>query len=213
MVVMAHAMGRVESIRSTLQAVLDELGPSPARSLLKGTMLRLPRAGRPRYYRFFTREMLASFLTGMARALQTWGSLEAGLLTEGDTWFRVDTWLDSLRKFCPTDPGMLLPRPNRYSPLKRPMLFLRWMVRRDAIDPGGWTRLRPSDLVVPLDTHLFRWGKDRGLITRGQPDRMAAQQLTEALRTIEPGDPCRYDFGLAQLGMHRHRGQKHPGIL
>ncbi len=213
MVVMAHALGRVESIRATLDSILRELGPRPARFVMEGCPLAHGGKEGPRYYRFFNRSMLSSFLAGLGRALRTWGSLEQGLGIEGDTWQKVDSWLRSLRAFCPSDPGMLLPRALSSSALKRPMLFLRWMVRSDAIDPGGWTLLRPAELAIPLDTHLFRWARERGLITRRQPDRAAARQLTDFFRELVPDDPCRYDFSLAQLGMHRARGQKTPAIL
>jgi len=41
------------------------------------------------------------------------------------------------------------------SPYKRWMMFLRWMVRKDALDLGRWSRVERSDLVIPLDTHTF----------------------------------------------------------
>ena len=42
---------------------------------------------------------------------------------------------------------------------KRLNLFLRWMVRHDRVDLGVWTRVRPAQLIVPLDTHVIRVGR------------------------------------------------------
>ncbi|MCE1196271.1 DUF2400 domain-containing protein, partial [bacterium] len=55
----------------------------------------------------------------------------------------------------------LLPDPADGSACKRLLLYLRWMVRRDDIDPGGWGRVSPSALIVPLDVHMARTCRER----------------------------------------------------
>jgi uncharacterized protein (TIGR02757 family) len=77
------------------------------------------------------------------------------------------------------------------------------MVRSDHIDPGGWDRVPPSKLVVPLDRHMHRFGLRLGLIDRGQADLRAARELTAAFAAMEPGDPVKYDFALTRLGIRR----------
>ena len=52
---------------------------------------------------------------------------------------------------------------------KRLNLFLRWMVRRDALDLGVWTRVSPAKLIVPLDTHVIRVGRCLRLTALHQP--------------------------------------------
>src|SRR4029450_1012205 len=51
------------------------------------------------------------------------------------------------------------PRPSAGSGCKRLNLFLRWMVRHDALDLGVWSRVSPAKLIVPLDTHVIRVGR------------------------------------------------------
>jgi uncharacterized protein (TIGR02757 family) len=97
--------------------------------------------------------------------------------------------------------GNLLPAPKNGSACKRLFLFLRWMVRRDAVDPGGWERISPSELVLPLDVHLHRISLALGLTARTVPDLKAALEVTGALRNFDPDDPVRFDFSLARLGI------------
>ena len=80
----------------------------------------------------------------------------------------------------PVRPGVhyFFPRPSAGSGCKRLNLFLRWMVRRDAVDPGGWTSVRPAQLVVPLDTHIIRVGRCLRLTTRTSPGWKMAAEIT-----------------------------------
>lgn len=97
----------------------------------------------------------------------------------------------------------LLPDPAQGSACKRLHLYLRWMVRNDAVDPGCWRHVAPNVLVVPLDTHMHRIARALGLTRRKQADARAAAEITAAFRTIAPTDPVRYDFALTRLGIRR----------
>ena len=85
--------------------------------------------------------------------------------------------------------------------MKRLNLFLRWMVRRDDVDPGGWDSVSRGRLVVPLDTHLFRIARTLGFTDRKSADLAAALEITDRFREIAPDDPVRYDFALTRLGI------------
>ncbi len=108
----------------------------------------------------------------------------------------------------------LLTAPAQGSCCKRWCMFLRWMGRRDALDPGLWTAdsplrstfprgrsLRPDQLVIPLDTHTGRISQYLGLTRRKSLNWKAALEVTEGLRACRPDDPVRYDFALARLGI------------
>ncbi len=86
------------------------------------------------------------------------------------------------------------------SPYKRWMMFLRWMVRHDALDLGRWKGVARSDLVIPLDAHTFRVGHELGLLERKSHDWKAAVELTRALKRFSPEDPVKYDFALYRIG-------------
>ena len=87
------------------------------------------------------------------------------------------------------------------SPLKRWLMFLRWLVRKDHIDLGLWQDLvSPSDLLLPLDTHTLRVSRALSLLKRKSYDRKAVLEVSIALRRFCPHDPIRYDFALYRLG-------------
>jgi hypothetical protein len=75
------------------------------------------------------------------------------------------------------------------------------MARQDAVDPGGWTRVPPRQLVVPLDTHTIRVGRCLRLTRRATPGWLMAADITASLRAFDPADPVRYDFALCHLSM------------
>lgn len=93
--------------------------------------------------------------------------------------------------------------PAQKSSCKRLNMFLRWMVRRDkkGVDFGMWKNIAPAQLICPLDLHVARVARKLGLITRPQTDWLAALELTDSLRTLDPDDPVKYDFALFNLGI------------
>ena len=87
--------------------------------------------------------------------------------------------------------------------MKRWMMYLRWMVRRDVLDMGLWSGVKRSELIMPLDTHTFNVSRSLGLLKRGQCDLRAAVELTENLRLFDPEDPLKYDFALYRIGQEK----------
>ena len=103
----------------------------------------------------------------------------------------------------PKKPGVayFFSRPSSGGACKRLNLFLRWMVRIDRVDLGLWSRVRPAQLIVPLDTHVIRVGRCLGLTRLATPGWRMAADITRALRALDPRDPVKYDFSLCHLGM------------
>jgi uncharacterized protein (TIGR02757 family) len=87
--------------------------------------------------------------------------------------------------------------------LKRWMMFLRWMVRKDNVDMGLWNGVSKSDLIMPLDTHTFNVSKRLGLLQRKTYDLQSAIELTEMLKTFDKNDPLKYDFALYRIGQEK----------
>lgn len=102
--------------------------------------------------------------------------------------------------------------PATKSTCKRLNMFLRWMVRHDdrGVDFGLWKKIRPAQLLIPLDVHVERVARRFGLLERKQTDWQAVLELTERLRQFDPADPVKYDFALFGLGvLEKQNGQ--PG--
>jgi uncharacterized protein (TIGR02757 family) len=96
----------------------------------------------------------------------------------------------------------LCPDPRAGGAAKRWNLYLRWMVRGpDGVDLGIWSGVPAAALVVPLDTHVARVARRLGLTRRNDLSWRTAEEVTAALRSIDPGDPVRFDFALCHLGM------------
>jgi uncharacterized protein (TIGR02757 family) len=98
--------------------------------------------------------------------------------------------------------------PSQKSTCKRLNMFLRWMVRQDdnGVDFGIWNRIKPADLICPLDLHVDRVSRKLLLIHRKQTDWQTAIELTERLRQFDPLDPVKYDFALFGLGIEERWG-------
>ena len=86
---------------------------------------------------------------------------------------------------------------------KRYMMYLRWMVRKDALDLGLWTKIDKKDLLLPLDTHTFKVSQRLGLLKRKTYDMKAAIEVTQRLRRFDKSDPIKYDFALYRLGQEK----------
>ena len=87
--------------------------------------------------------------------------------------------------------------PKKGSACKRLHMALRWLVRDDGIvDLGVWKRLKPKDLMIPLDVHVARVSRELGLIDRKSNDRQTVEMLTARLREFDAEDPVKYDFAL-----------------
>jgi uncharacterized protein (TIGR02757 family) len=105
--------------------------------------------------------------------------------------------------FNPADKNSLLPSPIKGSACKRINLFLRWMIREDRVDPGGWKGVPPSKLIIPLDTHMHKICLEANITNRKQADMRTALEITRVFREIAPEDPTRYDFALTRLGIRK----------
>ena len=221
----ALAFGRVASVLQSIESLLAVMGPAPAAFVRGFDAARHGAPLRPLVHRWIRGTDLAALMLVLQRMLRGSGSIEQFFL-EGDDAGCADVGpaLDSFSTRAlatdvrpaygrpPKRPGVcyFFPRPSAGSACKRLNLFLRWMVRKDAIDMGVWTRVPPARLIVPLDTHVIRVGRCLRLTNRASPGWKMAAEITAALRTLDPADPVRYDFSLCHLGMMKACGYATP---
>jgi len=206
LVASALAYGRVAQIHASVARVLDPLYDEPARRLATASHKDLRDHCKGFRHRFTGEEDLFGLLAGIGSAMRKEGSLQAifkkGLKTTGGNTTGALIYLRN-RLLGPTgrSKNTLLPDPQASSACKRLHLFLKWMVRSDDIDPGGWRCLQPSQLIVPMDVHMHRICSCLGFTARKSADGVSAREATESFRSICPEDPVKYDFALTRFGI------------
>lgn len=203
------AYGRVVQIGRSVGRALDLLGPTPHQEILSASGASLRRRTRGFRHRFTDEGDLAALLVGIKRVLERDGTLGACFARGGPT--ANSTVLEAATAFVrevgrgSSGGGFpLLPSPENGSACKRLHLYLRWMIRRDDVDPGSFDLDLTSRLLVPVDTHMHRIGRQLGFTVRRQVDVRTALEITAGFRSLVPEDPVRFDFVLARRGM---RGQ------
>ncbi len=203
------AFGRVEQIIKSVGIVLDVLGPHPRVSLLGLSDEELSASFFDFRHRWVKGPHVVALLRGIKATIEEHDSLQRAFasslsLSDGDLLQALSLFAnDLIRHAGLSETSGFIPNPGRESACKRWHLYLRWMVRADEVDPGGWDSISPSKLLIPLDTHMFRLGRTLGWISHKAPDQKAAVELTRAFQVISPKDPVRYDFSLTRWGIRR----------
>ncbi len=182
-------------------------------SLIDATEDRIKQAFSTHYYRFQNTEDISQFFVTLHRMKQAYDIEE--LFTRAyepnrsvlEGMNAVITAMKTLNNYDSRGYCFLIGSPVRRfkggAPMKRWMMFLRWMVRADVIDFGLWSGVNRADLLIPLDTHTFTVSKRLGLLERKAYDMQSVIDLTLRLRTFDPDDPVKYDFALYRIGQER----------
>lgn len=140
------------------------------------------------FYRMLSYADFYGYFRRLYIAYTTWESLEEALmLYPGIPMEKLCAFLEVSAK----------------SPQKKLNMFLRWMIRRDSeVDLGIWESFDRRDLIVPLDTHVCRVAHYFKLTDTETFSLKNARQITAALATVFPDDPCLGDFALFGLGVN-----------
>jgi uncharacterized protein (TIGR02757 family) len=212
----ALAFGRVASVLQSIERLVAIMGARPADYVRTFDPAREAHAFKGFVHRWTRERDFVALLWILRQMFERSGSIE-GFFLEGydasapDLASALDSFstramaLDLRMAYgrVPKRPGVgyFFPRPSKGSACKRLNLFLRWMIRRDALDLGVWTRVPASKLIVPLDTHVIRVGRCLQLTTLQSPGWKMASDITASLARIDRDDPTRYDFSICHLGM------------
>ena len=216
----AFAYGRVETILASVGRILAALGPHPARAI--DSISDFPRFAREELtgfrHRFHSAADASALLYAIASVRGEAGSVRGffeglqrpedadtgGMLSRAAARILLLDWRPATgRRSLPAASPVrfFFPDPASGSACKRWNLYLRWMVRRDALDFGLWEGITSSRLVVPTDTHVHLVARRLGLTRRKSADWKTAREITDRLARFDPQDPVRYDYALCRLGV------------
>ncbi len=214
------AFGTVGQNKKSIAVVLGALGPGPADAVTRLDPGQLSARLAGFRHRWSDGRDVACLLFFARQMIEARGSIE-GFFAEGVDPGAPDI-SGALRSFAeralaldhgglyrarrlPADAGVryFFPSPADGSACKRLNLFLRWMVRRDAVDLGVWSVIPARSLVIPLDAHIFTISR-RVRLTRYKSAGWAmAADITRRLRRLDPEDPVKYDFALHRMGLFK----------
>lgn len=202
------AYGRVAQILKSVSAILAKMVPSPSVFLEKSSDEVIYKTFSGFKHRFTTCIELSCLLVNIKNLILKYGSLNdcfaLGLEKEDkNTISAVLNFAKVLNSSQNNRCNSLMPSPEGGSAFKRLNLYLRWMVRNDNIDPGGWHGISSSKLIIPLDIHMHRISLKLGFTKRKQADIKTALEVTDAFKRFNRNDPVRYDFSLTRLGMNK----------
>lgn len=231
LVAAALSYGIVEQIFNSLDFVLQRVGETPARFVRQFDPKKDPERFDGFVHRFNRGRDLACLFWWLRQIYDQYETLEDFFLVgyaKEDASVRpaLTSFVDRMLtldnaglyggKKLPNEARVrfFLPHPRRGGGCKRLNMFLRWMVRpNDGKDLGLWRSVSPSQLVIPLDTHIINTVKKLGLTRRKTTDWKMAEEITDKLKRLDPDDPLKYDFALCRLGMMQHWPQKRHAYL
>ena len=218
------AFGTVAQIKKSTAAVLEVLGPSPARAIASLDPVEAAASLRRFRHRWLHGRDVACLLYLTRQMRASHGTVEA-FFAEGLSPEHVDVG-PALASFSaralalghgglyrgrriPANAGVrfFFPSPEGGSACKRLNLFLRWMTRQDGVDLGVWRRPDPSQLVLPLDAHTYAIARRIRLTRYRSPGWAMALDVTRRLRQLDPADPVKYDFAFHRMGLLKQRAQ------
>lgn len=181
-------------MKQFLGELFDRLGRSPYDYVARGDFSALE----PLYYRFQKGPEIIDLFRVLKGIVEKHGTVGRLIETHYKGDIRETLWAVRAQLFG-DDGGrhiFFFPKRSPSNPLKRWNLYLRWMVRRDAIDIGIWGFIPKSELIIPLDTHLYKIGRCMGWTARRTQSWNAACDITAVLKEAAPADPLKYDFFL-----------------
>ena len=212
----ALAFGRVQSVLNSVDGMLQVMGASPAAFVRNFDPARDRHCFKHLVHRWTNGADFAALVWILHQMIGQSGSIEnffaAGLAAEAvDVGAALQSFstralaLDVAAVYGRKRPkpgvAYFFSRPSSGGACKRLNLFLRWMVREDQVDLGVWKKIRPGQLIVPLDTHVIRVGQCLRLTKLKSPGWRMAADITASLRALDVADPVKFDFSICHLGM------------
>lgn len=203
LLVSCFSYGSQKGFMPFLRNVLNRIGDYPYETVLR---FQPEYWSFPKKYRFHTGNDIINLMYGMSHLLRTYGSLESAYSRGSDIKESIETVHSELRGIeYPLDISKnflsLLPLPSSGSACKRINMFFRWMIRKGSPDIGIWNKWTSADLIMPVDTHIFRIMNTYKIVEGNSCNWSYAESLTNKLKEYYPDDPTRMDVLLCNSGV------------
>ena len=208
------AIGNTAAIRGAIGRLAELVGGDVGRLVDVAWAPERARALRPFRHRWIRGDQLdhlASTLTAYYADHRSLETVFVDGLGRGGFAGGIDALARRLRgesvrsRVGPPPRGYLALFPSPYdsprSPCKRLTLFVRWMVRDRYPDLGLWKEVPTGELRIPLDQHVHWIAYHLGLTGRRSRSWSTVEEVTEALRRVDPLDPIKFDFVLCHTGI------------
>lgn len=208
-----YAFGNISQINFIIEKIITLLYPSPIEKILDKDYLNYLKIKTNIHHRFLFHREFIGLMKTLNYVYLNYGSLKKLFLLnykpdENNVKNSIISFSRKLRiinkkfnKESKIKLKFLYPSPESGSACKRLNLFLRWMVRKDNVDLGLWEEIKTSQLVIPLDTHIYQVAKHFGLTVLKSPSWNMAVEITESLKKFDPIDPVKYDFALSHINL------------
>lgn len=208
------AFGNVKQIIKILDTLHNIMGESPYDFINSFDRKKHSKLFDGMIYRFFTTVDIIDLFDGLSEIYRNYGSLKYLFLLYHSTEDKnlkesISRFSENLllringKKEATHGVKFMFPNPMKGSAAKRMNLFLRWMVREDELDFGIWNEISPSQLVIPVDTHIANICTELKLTTKKNVTWNMAEEITENLKKFSVDDPVKYDFAICHIGMRK----------
>ncbi|MCX5807381.1 MAG: TIGR02757 family protein [Proteobacteria bacterium] len=190
------AYGKIDIFKRFLTSIFEHMGINLLTFIKKGDFSGFDGL----YYRFQKDKDIIDLFNVLKRIIDEFGSIGNMIrhFYKGNTretlWKAREHYFENNNELT-----FFFPKPLKSNPLKRWNLYFRWMVRKDEVDSGLWDFIDKKNLIIPLDTHIFKISKCLGWTGCKTPTYRAAKEITEVLKEFSPDDPLKYDLLLCHM--------------
>jgi uncharacterized protein (TIGR02757 family) len=193
------AYGNVKQIIKSLNYIFSIMN-SPLNYIKNSTNSRIIKDFKNFKHRFTDGNEITNLILNLKEVYKNYNSLEDFFIKhiknyDSNIYPSTNSFLKSFIKY---ETKTLIPNPDKKSAMKRFNMFLRWLVRKDEIDFGIWTKISPKMLLIPLDTHMHQISLKLKITNRKDTSIKTVFEITDFFRKIEPKDPVKYDFSLVR---------------
>ncbi|MDX9924540.1 MAG: TIGR02757 family protein [Ignavibacteriaceae bacterium] len=209
-----YAYGNLKQIISVLEKIHTIFGSSPYNYIINSSLKKITKDFAEIRHRFFDAKDSIDLILAIKSIFENYGNIknlfllyyfaEENSLKDSIHFFSV-----SLKNMFPKNNEgrrsieFMFPDPYKGSACKRMNLFLRWMVRKDDLDFGLWHEISSSQLVIPVDTHIYKICTELKLTNQKNVNWKMAEEITNNLKNYDKLDPVKYDFAICHIGMRK----------